>query len=480
MSAQVRRDPDREVRRLFLRAVSLYVALVAANGLILGWLNYHEFDQRVIRERLIETVGQAQALADRIAETLGPGWADDPVRMEKSRASLSLMIGEHLEQTEVVGSVRVVNEQGHPIIHYQRGAQGAERVGPTSGSFSGVAPLMPDSPPSLATARDGRGAAPALDSRHVVEVPLAGSAGVLQLGVGQDAIGHEADKLRRRNLAILAASGVISLLLVVVAFLFVLRLLHRTQRLERDSQQAEKLAYIGTLASGLAHEIRNPLNAMNINMQMLEEEIVEGGRLGDDAVALLRSSRDEVQRLERLVRDFLAFARPRKAHRRELSPDDLVADVVRFIRPQFQDAEVQLTLRHEDGAPAVLVDASQIRQALFNMLQNALEVCDRGSHVEVIVGATEHGEARIEVHDEGPGVPPESRERIFEVFWSQKPAGTGLGLPIAQRAIESHGGRIELVSVEGKGSVFTIVLPSALLEANTEKGTELEATGEIT
>ena len=200
---------------------------------------------------------------------------------------------------------------------------------------------------------------------------------------------------------------------------------------------------------------------MNINLQMLEEE-ARSGEIGEDTLALLRSSRDEVLRLERLVKDFLAYARPRASRRAEIDPAGLVSDVVLFLRPQFEEAGVELSLERERGTPSVHVDQERIRQALFNILRNALEVSEEGDSVLVRVGATESGEARIDISDEGPGIPAETRARIFEVFWSKKVGGSGLGLPIAQRAIEGHGGRIEVLSTLGEGSTFRIVLPPAL------------------
>jgi len=208
---------------------------------------------------------------------------------------------------------------------------------------------------------------------------------------------------------------------------------------------------------------------MNINLQMLEEELSSAG-VDPDALQLLKSSRGEVLRLERLVKDFLAFARPRVERREEIVPEELVADVLRFSRPQFHAAGLQLELRTEEGAPVVWVDPARIRQALLNILQNALEVSPPGSAVVVTVGATVQGEARIDVTDRGPGIDGAALEHIFEVFWSKKPAGSGLGLPIARRSVELHGGRIEVETEVGKGSTFRIVLPAAVVEMAREEG----------
>ncbi|NJN64788.1 MAG: hypothetical protein HC882_07845 [Acidobacteria bacterium] len=301
-----------------------------------------------------------------------------------------------------------------------------------------------------------------MPSGRDVEVPMGDEGDSLVLGTEPGAIEQEVESLRRSLLARLVLGGAMSLAILAVAFLYVLRLIHRTRGLEAQAQRANQLAYLGTLASGLAHEIRNPLNAMNINLQLLEEDVASG-TIGEETRALLHASRAEVLRLERLVKEFLAYARPRPLQRSEFFPGDLVADIVRFIRTQFAEAGVDLVFQQEKGAPAVRADAEQIRQALLNILQNALEVSREGSRVVARVAATEQGEAMIEIVDEGPGIPESDRARIFEVFYSKKPAGSGLGLPIAMRVVEAHAGRIEVESEPGLGATFRIVLPPAVI-----------------
>lgn len=460
------RNPDRQIRRLVTRAVLLYLALVSANAAVVGWLYFHQFDQRMIQTKLIDTLGRAHQLARIIGQEVGPAGNIDFVRVQRRKDVLAQVIGQELSQIQIVESVDVLTPDGKLLLHMDRATGRGGKIDLIGQAFGGAAPPSPDSPPPPLPSFQSGQQLRLLGTRteHVLQVPLGSGRGTLLLGVAPDAMSREVARLRRESVVILLIGGLISLLLLVVAFLYVLRLVQRTRRLERETQQAEKLAYLGTLASGLAHEIRNPLNAMNINLQMLEEEI-SGGTADDEAIELLRSSREEVLRLERLVKDFLAFARPRQSRREERAPAELVADVVRFVRPQFEAAQVDLELMYEEGAPAIRVDPGQIRQALLNILQNALDVSAPGSHVEVRVGATDHGEARVEVTDEGPGVSEGMREQIFEVFWSKKPAGTGLGLPIARRFIEGHGGRIDLITKERKGSTFRIVLPSALVDS---------------
>jgi signal transduction histidine kinase len=472
MVAAARRQRDRLVRQLLLRTVSLFVALFVAELSIVGWLFFHDFNERAIQQKLLEAHDLGAWLADRFAGELAPAGSIDLVRLEERRDALERILDQAVEQIRFVNTVQVVTREGRVLLDIRRTASGRVRFIYWGLPFGGAAPRGPDSPPLDALPADPPAAGPPVALGRVIELPMGRAGDSLVLGVNSRALEAVAEEMHAENLVKLAVGGAVSLALLAVAFLYVLRLIHRTRRLEADAQRAEQLAHLGTLASGLAHEIRNPLNAMNINLQMLEEEIV-AGEVGDDTLALLRSSRAEVLRLERLVKDFLAYARPRQLRKADVAPLDLVDDVVRFVRPQFEGAEVALELERDETAPVVRVDAEQIRQALLNILQNALEVSAPGKRVSVQVGATEQGEAVVTVRDQGAGIPDDVRARIFEVFWSKKPAGSGLGLPIAQRAVESHGGRIEVASALGLGSTFRIVLPPAVA---TEPG-EASAVG---
>ncbi|MBP7146026.1 MAG: hypothetical protein KBD01_00665 [Acidobacteria bacterium] len=468
---------DRVIRRLFVRTIVLFLALFAGDLAIVGWLFARDFNQRALQQKLLDTQIRGGLLAERLTQELAPAGSLDFVRIVERRAVLAKVIGEYTAQLKVVQFVDVLAPDGRPILRQRRDVNDAGEVHIEGRSFGGLVPQNPDSPPPFPVllAKGQRLAILGPTAERIVPVPMAGGIGTVLLGLSGNSIEEESARLWREMMFKLVVGAAISLVLLAVAFFYVLRVIQRTRRLEAEAQRAEQLAYLGTLASGLAHEIRNPLNAMNINLQMLEEELADG-RIDQDTLALLRGSRAEVLRLERLVRDFLAYARPQPSSREEVAPAELVGDVVRFMRPQFQGAGVTLQFDADQPAPHVSVDAGQIRQALLNILQNALEASAPKHTVRVSVGATEQGEARIEVADEGPGIPQDFRERIFEVFWSRKAAGSGLGLPIALRVVESHGGRIEVESEAGRGSTFRIVLPNAMASGSEASPAPLPAT----
>ncbi len=202
---------------------------------------------------------------------------------------------------------------------------------------------------------------------------------------------------------------------------------------------------------------------------MLEEELhghdtIEQGELNE----LLDSTKSEIKRLERLVNNFLAYARPSQPRFESRDLNVVVREVLRFLELDFRQSQVELRTDLEPLLPDVEIDETQFKQALINLLVNARQVLKDGGLVTIRTRAGSRGEVVLEVEDDGPGIPEEMRERIFEVFYSSRGGGTGLGLPIARQIVERHGGAIELHSQEGQGTRFTIRLPRHHARFTTE------------
>ena len=233
-------------------------------------------------------------------------------------------------------------------------------------------------------------------------------------------------------------AGVMALGLLVLASFYVVHLIRKNRRLEQARQSAARASYVGLLASGLAHEIRNPLNAMNMNLQMLEEEL----QLAEPEQAeLLDSTKSEIKRLERLVNNFLSYAHPSPARFELRDLNEVVGELVRLLDADFRQSEVELLLDPEPLLPQVAIDETQLKQALINLMVNARQVLCNGGTVTVRTRAGSQGEAVIEIVDDGPGIAEAVQQRIFDVFYSSRGGGTGLGLPIAKadrRASQGH------------------------------------------
>jgi signal transduction histidine kinase len=155
----------------------------------------------------------------------------------------------------------------------------------------------------------------------------------------------------------------------------------------------------------------------------------------------------------------LTYARPAEPRLESRDLNVVVREVLRLLEADFRQHGVELVADFEPLLPHVDLDDTQFKQALINLLVNARQVLKNGGEVAVRTGASEQGEVVVEVQDAGPGIPQEMRERIFEVFYSSRGGGTGLGLPIAKQIVERHGGTIEVDSVEGHGTTFRIRLP---------------------
>jgi signal transduction histidine kinase len=207
---------------------------------------------------------------------------------------------------------------------------------------------------------------------------------------------------------------------------------------------------------------------------MLEEELQAAGeRVDDEHAELLASTKSEIKRLEQLVNNFLIYARPAQPQPEPTDLNGLAREVIRLLAADFKTHGVEFREELDPGLPEVEIDARQFKQALINLLVNARQVLRNGGEVAVRSGTGSRGEVQLEIVDNGPGIPAEARERIFEVFYSSRGGGTGLGLPIAKQIVERHGGTIDVESAVDAGTTFRIRLgrcqtPSAGFEAAKE------------
>ncbi len=228
--------------------------------------------------------------------------------------------------------------------------------------------------------------------------------------------------------------------------------------------QNERMAVVGTFASGLAHEVRNPLNSMALQLSLLERRVggVEGP-LAEQMQSLTGIIRKEIQRLDALVGDFLLFSRTNRLHFRPTGVDTLLDEIVRLLRPEGRASGVTLRRARGEGAlPKVPMDAEKMKQVFINLIRNAIEAMPDGGHV-VVEGHVTDGQVLVSVSDDGPGLPPGLD--VFQLFVSTKPGGTGLGLSIVQQIVLDHGGTIDVTSAPGQGAKFVVSLPLAGMDS---------------
>jgi PAS domain S-box-containing protein len=232
----------------------------------------------------------------------------------------------------------------------------------------------------------------------------------------------------------------------------------RERELEREARQNERLAAAGTLAAGLAHEIRNPLNGASLHLAVLERVCARYPALqatpAHDAIDVLRA---EIKRLSTLVSDFLEVARPKPLSRADCDVNEIARAVDGLLRPEAEARQVELELRPSPFPAMAHLDGERIKQVLVNLVRNALEAVSEGGHVAVRVRHLPR-DIEIDVADDGPGIAGHGAE-IFDAFFTTKERGTGLGLSIVRRIVTDHGGRVTFASEPGS-TVFTVRLPA--------------------
>lgn len=236
------------------------------------------------------------------------------------------------------------------------------------------------------------------------------------------------------------------------------------RRLESAKLQAERLAAVGTMAAQVAHEVRNPLGSITLNLDLLQTELQKlagaARQPADEGRALLTDVRAEVQRIQRVIEDYLKFARLPKLQRRPLALNEFLAHKLAFMNSEFDQARVKLHTVFDPALKIVHADGEQLWQAALNLIRNSLDAMPDGG--ELTVGTwQEGGQARLRVTDTGKGMTAEQLRQVFAPFFTTKLQGTGLGLTLVQQIAIEHGGHVECDSTAGRGSTFTIFLPLA-------------------
>jgi signal transduction histidine kinase len=223
---------------------------------------------------------------------------------------------------------------------------------------------------------------------------------------------------------------------------------------------SRRVASLGRLTAGVAHEVKNPLNAMTIHLELLKAKLASGAgaKASDEHVDIIAA---EIRRLDDVVQGFLKFAKPEEMTLQAVSPAVLTGDVLKMIEPEAEAAGVTLNTVCPPDTPAIEADASILRQALVNLAKNAIQAMPEGGRLDVSCGMARDGRVEIRVADTGVGISPENLAKIFDLYFTTKKTGTGIGLSLVYRTIQLHNGDIDVESTPGTGTTFIIKLPQA-------------------
>jgi signal transduction histidine kinase len=465
------RASNQALSRRLLVGFLVFGLFVLFDIALFGWLIFRSLSQREIERVLLETRTEAEGLAKQIARRAEKQGKDLYTAVAVERETQTY-IDNILREREIVRTVSILDNNG--VLVFEGKSQARPPVPPVPPGSGPETPILSpelrmEDPELPGVERKTKDTVTTFEVPDI-EVPIGDNIGFLRIGLSPVELSARIEVLRTELFRQAVVIGVVSMVLLLTALSAVWLLLQRSRRLELQAAEAERMAYIGTLASGLAHEIRNPLNSLNLNMQMLEEEMEEGGSAGSVVSAmsgetgkrLLAITRSELSRLERLVSDFLAYAKPRPLEMEEMPAVRPLERVREVLAGEIQKRGARVEIHDTTGGARVRVDPGQINQLLLNLAQNALAATEETGRMPVMeLSATRHGSTvALSVKDNGVGIPPEERDRVFEIFYSTRKGGTGLGLAIVDRIARGHGGRVRVESEPGSGTTVTVELPA--------------------
>jgi len=421
-------------QRQYLAGAVAFALLFVLAFALFAQLTISQLSRSYLEDVLLTGRAQAEELARQLK-------GDAPLYqvVERKREALQRLTAA-LARKEVVESVEVYDERGRLVWHTTTRSEGVPGGFPEPGSEFLPLPQGEHVTESQAS--------------YQIRVPVEDFASVV-LSISKPVLEQRIALLRKRLLYRTVLAGGVTLTMMVGAFVFIGHLLKRNSELEARRLRDRELAALGVLAANLAHEIRNPLNALSIHLDLVAEDLHAQGS-SSDAVVLAKK---EVGRLQKLVTDFLQYARPAPPQREPVELASLLADVQALLGPECERAGVTLTV--ETDAGKVFADRGQLTQVLLNLGLNAIQAMEHAAAKQLVLRASqEDGRWVLAVEDTGPGIPEAELAKVKEAFYSGRKGGTGLGLAIAERIVVAHGGQLVLRNRKPTGLAARILLPS--------------------
>ena len=305
-------------------------------------------------------------------------------------------------------------------------------------------------------------------------------AGVVRIGLERESMDRILAE-NRRNMMIF------SILIVLIALLAMWLLFHNQNRhlagiveMERRLDKAERLSALGQLAAGVAHEIRNPLNAVSMASQRLKRDFVPADEdKAREFQSLAGVIRDEIRRLNGIIEEFLTFSKSRRLEFHDYPVTDVLQKIVNLIREEATAKNIDIRTHWSTDGAVIPMDMDKLQQALLNIIKNAMESIDGKGVIDITVTQKTKDKVSIKVSDTGCGMTSNEVERIFSPEYTTKEKGLGLGLPLAHEIVRGHSGEILVFSEQGSGTTFEIILPAEKVHDKSFKGEGLKGKASI-
>ena len=434
----------RAFRRRYAAATVVFAVLVLAIIFVFGHLIAGSLSQRYIEDMLVSS----RLDAERIAAQLGDSDAltIDLAGVSRTREELYRTL-DGVAQRRMVEYVEVVDNDGNVVFTSE--FTSTERIPQAEVDYLKVGGDLSDRRVTE------------VESPFRIAVPI-GQVGEVVMHLSRNELSGRVSLLRTELLRSTTIAAALTLLTLIVAFGLIWVLIQRTRKLEERNRREREMATLGTLAANLAHEIRNPLNSINLNLELVEEDIQDGTT--ENAAVSLADTRGEVNRLGRLVSDFLTYARPSDVAFEDVNLGDLVVGVRDFLAAESLERGVGLRLKAAPEDIVIRGDNGQLRQVLMNLVLNAVEAVeglDVDRRLVNLVVEVFDDRAEVAVRDLGNGVAEEELEKVRDAFFTKRRGGSGLGLAIAERVIDAHNGHLVLENLKPTGFEARVILPLA-------------------
>ncbi|HHS50810.1 MAG TPA: GHKL domain-containing protein [candidate division Zixibacteria bacterium] len=419
-------EDRKRVIHLAMRTAVMFVAVVAG-GYGISQFYLSDFSEKLLEATLNDALIDTRELGDFIAERLAEGFISP-----NDRARIRTIM-------EKYGFIYIVAADADGGVVFNMGIPQALALGKIQDK--GIQPLVLTGPGVRIPVYD-------------IAVGMPGGR-VLHAGIPQEGLTPELAEVTDRAGNLLRVLFALALGAIAVAIAYGGFMVRRVRRLRQEIERQSRLAYLGEIAGSLAHEIRNPLNTINMNIQLLDEKLG-----GEDEKTRLKLSRvrSEVMRLDSILTSFLRFARPPKLNLAKMDIVDALTRLAEFVGPEFESAGMRIRIDVKEEIPEIRGDAEQLRQLFLNLLLNARDACQSGDDIVVSISKTSR-RVHVAIIDEGCGIEKKQMERIFEPYTTNKETGTGVGLAIVRRVAMDHGGSVRVESKPGVGTTFTVSLP---------------------